>query len=197
MNLTKIISYVFLVIALGLGYFLINRVMTAIQEEKRIEEVEATVINKLIMIREAQKGYQSVHGTYANTWENLVEFVRSGNFFIIERSEQIITLDYGADSVVVTLDTLGTVAVIDSLFPPTQYPNFRLQDFALIPGTADKRFALFTDKVEKTRGVFVDVIEVRDTAPINPNRRESNEARNRKPLRFGSRTDVTTSGNWE
>ena len=44
---------------------------------------------------------------------------------------------------------------------------------------------------------MVDVVEVRDVAPVNPNRNEENEAKNRKPLRFGSRTDVTTAGNWE
>ena len=44
---------------------------------------------------------------------------------------------------------------------------------------------------------MIDVIEVRDTDPVDPTRKEDNDGRNRKPLRFGSRTDVTTSGNWE
>jgi hypothetical protein len=43
----------------------------------------------------------------------------------------------------------------------------------------------------------VDVIEVKDPKPVNPNRKESNEAKNRKPLHFGSRFDISTSGNWE
>lgn len=196
MNRTRIFSITFLIIAIGLAAYLVHRIKFAIDEEARIENVEAKVIKKLEMIREAQIAYQSVNGEYANTWEKLIQFVDSGNFFIIERSEEIITLAYGADSVIVHLDTLGTVPVIDSLFKESQYPNFVLSDLPIIPESGGKRFDLFTEKITKG-GITVDVIEVRDIAPANPNRRESNEARNRKPLRFGSRTDVTTSGNWE
>ena len=111
-------------------------------------------------------------------------------------SEEIITLAYGADSIVVHIDTLGTVSVFDSMFNAVKYPNLNLSRLKYIPGTENKEFDLFTDEITKG-GVKVDVIEVRDTAPVNPVRKESNEARNKKPLRFGSRTDVTTAGNWE
>ena len=46
-------------------------------------------------------------------------------------------------------------------------------------------------------GVSVNVVEVRNTKPFDPNRKESNEANINKPLRFGSRTSITTAGNWE
>ncbi|MEQ1587357.1 MAG: hypothetical protein ABL895_15820, partial [Cyclobacteriaceae bacterium] len=58
------------------------------------------------------------------------------------------------------------------------------------------KFDIFVGVVEKS-GVKVQVIEVRDPKPVNPVRNESNEAKNRKPLHFGSRLDVSTSGNWE
>ncbi|HMP98218.1 MAG TPA: hypothetical protein PKC24_00465 [Cyclobacteriaceae bacterium] len=76
-------------------------------------------------------------------------------------------------------------------------PNIDLNRLAYVPGSKNnQKFEIFTAKVE--RGLFnIDVIEVKDPAPINPNRKESNEAKNRKPLRFGSRTDVSTAGNWE
>jgi len=44
---------------------------------------------------------------------------------------------------------------------------------------------------------MVSVIEVKDPAPINPERKASNEAKIRQPLFFGSRVDVNTTGNWE
>ena len=44
---------------------------------------------------------------------------------------------------------------------------------------------------------MVSVIEVKDPAPINPDRKASNEAKTRQPLGFGSRMDVGTAGNWE
>jgi len=196
MNLTRILSISFLVVALALFAFLVSRIKFAIDEEIRIENVEKIVIRKLEMIREAQTAYQSVNGQYANTWEKLVDFVNTGDFYIIQRSEEIIVLSYGKDSVIVHLDTLGTVPVIDSLFKRQKYADFTLADLPIIPESGGKKFDLFTEKITKG-GITVDVIEVRDIAPANPMRRESNEARNRKPLRFGSRTDVTTSGNWE
>lgn len=74
-------------------------------------------------------------------------------------------------------------------------PDVDLTRLAYKPGTETK-FDIFVGKVDRN-GVLVDVIEVKDPNPINPFRSEANEAKNRKPLRFGSRTDVSTSGNWE
>jgi len=61
---------------------------------------------------------------------------------------------------------------------------------------SDVKFDIFVGKVDKA-GVMVQVIEVRDPQPDNPMRKESNEQKPRKPLRFGSRVDVSTAGNWE
>lgn len=63
------------------------------------------------------------------------------------------------------------------------------------PGT-EVMFDIFVGKVDKS-GVAVQVIEVKDPSPDNPMRKESNEQKPRKPLRFGSRLDVSTAGNWE
>jgi hypothetical protein len=60
-------------------------------------------------------------------------------------------------------------------------------------GTKFEIYAGFVDK----SGVKVQVIEVTDPKPDNPIRKESNDQKNRKPLRFGSKVDVSTAGNWE
>lgn len=75
-------------------------------------------------------------------------------------------------------------------------PNVDLSKIGEVPYLPGEKLEIFTGKVDKN-GVMVQVIEVKDPKPINPSRKESNEAKNRKPLRFGSRTDVSTSGNWE
>jgi hypothetical protein len=77
----------------------------------------------------------------------------------------------------------------------TFQPNIDLKTLGEVPGSGSK-FEIFVGKVDKN-GVLVQVIEVKDPKPINPIRKESNEAKGRKPLHFGSKTDVTTSGNWE
>lgn len=58
------------------------------------------------------------------------------------------------------------------------------------------KFEIYAGKVDKS-GVKVQVIEVYDPKPDNPIRKESNDQKNRKPLRFGSKIDVSTAGNWE
>ena len=196
MNNTKILSIVVLIIALALGYYLFNSIKTDIETTERIARTEARVINKLKMIREAQIAFQKVNGKYSNNWDELLAFVDTGSFYITERRETIIALDYGADSVYVEIDTIGTVLVMDSIFSQKKYPGFDLAALPLIPGTEGKRFDIWADKIDKA-GVMVDVVEVRDIAPVDPARKESNEITNRKPLRFGSRTNITTSGNWE
>ena len=75
-------------------------------------------------------------------------------------------------------------------------PNVNVRAMGEIPGNPGKMFDIFVGKVDKG-GLKVDVIEVKDPNPVNPIRKESNEQKARKPLRFGSRQDVSTAGNWE
>ena len=75
-------------------------------------------------------------------------------------------------------------------------PNIDLKTISEIPGNPGQKFEIFAGRVDKS-GLKVDVIEVKDPNPINPERKESNEQKARKPLRFGSRLDVSTAGNWE
>ncbi|MBX2895874.1 MAG: hypothetical protein KF763_10560 [Cyclobacteriaceae bacterium] len=65
-----------------------------------------------------------------------------------------------------------------------------------VPGKDNLKFDIYVGVVERG-GLKVQVIEVKDPKPVNPIRKETNEAKNRKPLHFGSRVDVSTSGNWE
>lgn len=196
MNVTKILSIVFLLVAIGLGYYLYTRISIKIEEDNRIARIEAQVIQKLKMIREAQIAYQAIHGTYTSDWDKLISFIDTGKIYILQRKEIIETLAYGRDSVRIVTDTLGSVLVKDSLFSNTKYPNFNLERLPYIPGTENKKFDIFADQIVRG-GVEVDVIEVRDVDPVNPTRSEEHEAFNRKPLRFGSRTEVSTAGNWE
>ena len=196
MNWTKIGTIALFVISIGLSYFLYSRIKFAIDEEKRIVAHEQIVINKLSMIRDAELAYLAVNGEYTSNWDSLANFMQNGDFYIVQRTEEIITLSYGADSSVMHVDTLGIVKVFDSLFNERKYPGLNFSQIKFVPEMQNAAFDIFSDEILKG-GVSVNVIEVRDTAPVNPNRKEDNEARNKQPLRFGSRTDVTTAGNWE
>jgi hypothetical protein len=193
MNLTKILSIVFLLGALGLAYRLYLGVDEVVEEEKRLARTEARIIEKLQMLRDAQIAYRGTKGEYASNWEDLKSFIQEGSIYIVQRTETTKLLDYGKEEIKVTYDTLGAVNVIDSLFNPRKYPEFNLETLNVIPGSGGKQFEYFTDKLERS-GREVSVFEIRDPAPINPNRRKNN---NEKALRVGSRVDTSTSGNWE
>lgn len=196
MNKTKLISVVLLIVSISLGGYLVYSIKSSIDEKERISRVEKKVQDKLMLIRKAEIGYQAVNGNYTDNWDTLAAFIDNGLFYITEKTETIFQLSYGADSVHVEIDTLGTLAVIDSLFSGPMFTNYDFSQLKYIPETDNAEFEIFVAEIEKS-GVHVDVIEVRDTDPADPKRKEDNDGRNRKPLRFGSRTDVTTNGNWE
>ena len=190
----KYYTYGTLLLAAGLAFFLVSRIKYSIDEEARINAAEDKVIEKLKMIRDAQIAFQSVNGKFANEWDSLLNFVENGNIFLIQRREETVLLDYGAEETTLYLDTLGSVTVIDSLF--SSIPNFKASNLIFVPGYENVKFEIWASKIEKG-GVEVDVVEVRNPKPFDPNRKEANEANINKPLRFGSRTSITTAGNWE
>ena len=159
--------------------------------------MEAAIIDQLKLIREAELGYKAVHGRYTSSWDSLLHFVDSGYFYITERIETVITLDYGADSTSVQIDTLGRIQVIDSLYGPHKYPNFNLAELPYVPGITPKvKFLIWADEIKKAN-LLVSSVEVWNPSPINPDRDEESEINIKKPLRFGSRINITTAGNWE
>lgn len=194
MNLTKVLSLVFFAVAAFLGYLLWKGVDDVVEEEKRIARLEAATIEKLEMLRDAQLAYQASNGKYASTWDSLKMFIEDGTIWMVQRTETTKLLDYGAEEINVSYDTLGSVGVMDSLFNERKYPDFNIELLPVVPGSGGKQFEFFADKVEKTGGYLVNVFEIRDPSPINPDRRLNN---NEKALKVGSRTDASTEGNWK
>ncbi|MBL6445531.1 hypothetical protein JMN32_04380 [Fulvivirga sp. 29W222] len=269
MNVTKIISIVLLIASLALGYYLVDSVKSEIDQKQLIADNEAAVIEKLKLIREAETVYLEVHGNYTSDWDKLINFVKNGRYPIIQRKERVVTLSYGADSSIVTFDTLGIISAKERIFKATHNvnaandgifknylvgvgkevkqgnqayvlnqngkdvthkfrrngtvlkqeslsegqevtkgellmtleeikfdPNVNIDRLAYVPGYGDVKFEIYAAEVDKS-GALVDVIEVVNPKPFDPTRKEDADAKNKKPLRFGSKTDVTTSGNWE
>ena len=193
MTLTRILSIVFLISAFTLGYFLYKSVDDVMQQEKLIIATEARIIEKLQMLRDAQVAYLASNGVYAGNWNDLKKFIAEGKIWLVQRTETTKLLEYGKEEISVQYDTLGSVEVIDSLFNERKYPNFNIDNMHIVPGSGGKQFEFFADKVERTQRE-IPVFEIRDPDPINPKRRLNNKE---KALRVGSRTDSSTSGNWE
>ena len=197
MSRTKILTIVFAITSVGLAYYLYYSINTTIQETKRIATMEAAIIDQLKLIREAELGYKAVYGRYISNWDSLLHFVDSGYFYITQRTETVITLDYGADSTTVQIDTLGRVLVLDSLYGAHKYANFNLTELPYVPGITPKvKFLIWADAIKKAN-LLVSAVEVWNPSPIDPDRDEDSDINIKKPLRFGSRTNITTAGNWE
>ena len=194
MDKNKIYTYSTLFLAILLAGYLVNSIKTSIDEEERITKIESKIIDKLKLIRSAQIAYQSVNGEYTSDWGKLINFVDSGEIYLIQRREETILLEYGAEETTLYLDTIGSISVIDSLY--YNISNFSSKSLQYVPGFENIKFKMWSGKIEKG-GVMVNVVEVRNPKPVDINRRESNEANIHKPLRFGSRISVTTAGNWE
>ncbi|MEB2779897.1 hypothetical protein U3A58_05775 [Algoriphagus sp. C2-6-M1] len=193
MNLSKVLSLVFFAVAIVLGYFLWKGVEDDVKSKERVALVEAAIIEKLQMLRDAELAFQASNGRYAENWNELKTFIESGKIWLIQRTETTTLLDYGKEETTVKFDTLGSVPVIDSLFNERKYPDFRLDALAVVPGSGGKQFEFFADKVERN-SYEISVFEIRDPAPLNPQRRLNN---NEKALKVGSRTDASTEGNWK
>ena len=111
MDKTKLLSIGFFVLAVVLAVYLVYSIRFSINESKRIAAMEEDIIEQLMMIREAEVAYLAVNGQYTSDWNNLTSFIDTGVFYITQRTEKVFQLSYGADSISVTIDTLGTVAV--------------------------------------------------------------------------------------
>lgn len=271
MSLTKIISIVLFVISIALAAYLWTSIKSTIDFQESIALTEGQITEKLEVIREAEKVFLEQHGRYTSNWDSLISFIQHAEVPITVRTETIIPLTYGRDSIRVDIDTLGYVSAKDRIFRKTttincaddgtflgfgpkvgdrvlklsksysirRASNNRVEDFVfleagtisglanvkpgdqvtkgqylitlwdyqfdpsldvanlnVVPGSDGKEFGIYTGKIDRN-GILVNVIHVWDPAPVNPARRASNEAKNRQPLQFGSKTDVNTGGNWE
>ena len=202
MTKTKIFSFLMIPVVVFMGYLLVNSVYSEIKFNEDVKRSEKAVIAHLMMIREAEKAYQRINKTYTADWDSLIDFVKNGELFIIETKEIVTPRDrddpefYKGDIVTQKIDTIGTEKVLEKLFPEKEYPNFNPDQLPFIPGTDGKKFDIHVGKVEKGL-VMLDVVEVIDNHPLDPTRSEEHPSRVRWPLRFGSKTEVTLSGNWE
>ncbi len=201
---TTIFSILTLILALSIGGLLVDSIYTTIQTQKRIAAEEAKVVDALKQIRSVEEAYLEAEGKYTDNWDSLTYFLNNDSIYNIEKREIIIAAVeirsveemYKGDSIRVEYDTLGSQLAKEKLFPAKKYPNFKVDQIGTHPLFPELKFEIFADTIRKS-DVLVNVIEVVDPKPTDPTRLEDNENRKRRPLRFGSRTEVRTSGNWE
>lgn len=182
--------------------------MAPITFNKNREERFSSVIEKLKDIRDAQVAYKTVNGEFAKDFESLISFIDTGVYTITQQKDssfmrynRVYRIDMQVDTVVV--DTLGTVAVKDSLFKgDSSYKTLFSVPFA----QNGERFEMKADVVNK-QGFDAPVFEASVKKDVvlydqpkdllaRENAHNSIEEVNGNTIIVGSLTDVSTSGNW-
>ncbi len=183
-----IIAVIFVGAALFIGYSLTSSILKENSKLSQDLELMERIKEKLYFLKDLQIVYHAEEGKYASNWEELKNFIDNGKFYITERKEKIITLDYGADSSVIYIDTLDIVSVYDSLISRGKYPKLEIDDLSKVPGSE----LSFDIKAEKLPDY--DVFVIVDTNSTTP-KLELEEGR--VDLKIGSLSKPTTKGNWE
>jgi len=202
------IKAVLYVISVVLAYQIYLSVMAPITFNKNREERFSSVIEKLKDIRDAQVAYRTVNGEFAKDFESLISFIDTGVYTITQQKDssfmrynRVYRIDMQVDTVVV--DTLGTVAVKDSLFKgDSSYKTLFSVPFA----QNGERFEMKAEVVNK-QGFDAPVFEASVKKDVvlydqpkdllaRENAHNSIEEVNGNTIRVGSLNDVSTSGNW-
>ena len=204
----KQITYVLFFFSALLVFAIYQSINSPIEFNKVKNERYLKVIDRLKDIRNAQVAFKSVNGIYSNSFEELVKFVDSAQFTIVQkRDSSYMQYDriYRIDMLreVIVIDTLGYVSVKDSLFSNTDSYKF----MASIPiEGVDNKFNLKADIIDKN-GYNVPVFEVRvskDLILFDQNKdliaqekqTVSVDGVNGPDIVLGSLSDVSTNGNW-
>jgi hypothetical protein len=127
----KIFTILLWGISILLAYLIYGSVMKPIEFKQEKEARYEIAVKTMLDIKKLQTGYKSVNGVYADTFEQLIQFVDNGQFEIVSRKDTAVIdhvknaafrITVGADGAggffkdEVIITKLGTVAVKDSLF---------------------------------------------------------------------------------
>ena len=203
-----IFTILFWAIALVVGWLTYNSIMEPIHFKQDKQVRYAKVVDNLKDIREAQIAHRTVTGKYCGKWDDLVKFIDTAEFTIIQRRDSSIvdaelTARYGGVETykdIVIIDTIGTRPVKDSIFK-----NDRYKTMMNVPDT-DKQFDLATDSIEVGKN-YLSVFEAKvdkevvlkglpDYLVSQEKETQAVDGVNGPFISVGSLSEVSTNGNW-
>lgn len=192
-----------------LGYQTYTSIYEPIQFNKIKNKRYARVIKNLIDIRDSQLAHKQVVGQFTDNFDSLVKFIDSAQFTITQRrdstvKDKILSKQYGVDMFkeLVFIDTLGYVAVKDSLFKDSD----RYRTMKNVPGTDNEIFTLESGFIIQNN-IRIPVFEASVTKNViladqnkdllmQENQVVSVDGVNGDKLIVGSMEEVNTNGNW-
>lgn len=199
-----------LVLIVGLGYMVVESIMEPVRFNQEKDKREASVIHKLEDIRAGELAYRKMNGVYTASWDTLVDFLKTNEFFIVKEVADPNDTTYSKT----IRDTLGTIKIMDSLY--NARPNFKADKeryvnqlkYVPIPAKyfANETFELRSGKIDRG-GVPVQVFESQTDYKVMLKGLDNQlilnlikkvEEMNKYPgLKVGSLTEASTEGNWK
>lgn len=196
----NIIKILLLVVIIVLAYLVYESVMGPVRFNKEVAKRDKAVIENLKDIRNVQMTYKAIHGKYMADFDTLIDFLKIDSIPVVK----IIPDPMDTTFTKTIRDTIGSIAVFDSLFK--NRINFIADNIKYVPFTEQEEFNLAAGIIEKG-GVDVNVFEASVLFEIYlkgldeqmvVNLIASKEQIERYPgLKVGSMSEASTDGNWE
>ncbi|MFK2821309.1 hypothetical protein U0L90_14360 [Flavobacteriaceae sp. LMIT009] len=194
-----------------LAYTTFMSVYGEIKFNKLKDRRYSEVITNLIDIRDAQLAHRTVTGKFQGNWDDLVKFIDTAQFTLTQRRDSSVldveqTRRFGGVEMykdVVIVDTLGFVAVKDSLFGADPRYKTMMNIPSAEPGA---KFELKAGLLEQN-GMQIPVFEARAPKSVilfdqdknlvsKENEVVSVDGVNGDAITVGSMEEVNTNGNW-
>ena len=214
----KIFTAVLWGISLFLVYLIYSSIMKPIEFQNEKEARYEVAVKTMLDIKKLQTGYKSVNGKYADTFEELIKFVESGQFEIISRKDTAVIdaaknaafgITVGADGVggffkdEVIITKLGSVSVKDSLFKNSdRYKRLNVVKVGGVEVPVSMKTGVVS-RNDMNLSVFQAIIDknallkdLDQELVKNENKVESIDEINGKEIILGSLEEVSLTGNW-
>jgi len=191
-----VIRVVLLLVAIVLAYFIYDGIQDKIEFQKLAEKRRSVVIDRLMEIREAQKGFKKSKGRYANNFPELIHFIENDSIPIVKAIGTVpdtLTLQQAIEQGIVSRDTT-LVPAKEDIFGA----GFNADSLQYVPFSGGQQFEMKADRIEKNK---VEVSVFMASTPYEYvykglNTKNENIDLDEK-MTVGSLTEPTLSGNWE
>ena len=199
-----IISVLLWLLIAFLAYKIYDSIMAPIKFNQEKVKRYTKVIENLKIIRDAEVAHKEVTGKFTNKAEDLVKFIDTAKFAIIQTRNVVVDVNKGGG--ITVQEEKKVIDTVDFRPVKADFAGRDYQNMFNVPGT-NAKFELKTGVVEKVQGIKAPVFEARvDKAIVLEGMdkdliRQEKEALGGTEVRgefisVGSLDDVKTGGNW-
>jgi hypothetical protein len=214
----KVFTFVLGGISVFLVYLIYASIMKPIEFQAEKEARYEVAVKTMLDIKKLQTGYKSVHGKYADTFDELIKFVENGKFEIVSRRDTAVIdaaknaafgITVNADGVggffkdEVVITKLGSVSVKDSLFKNSdRYKRLNVVKVGKVEVPVVMKTAVVS-RSDMNLSVFQAIIDknallkdLDQELVKQENKVEAIDEINGPQIILGSLEEVTLTGNW-